>query len=122
MSSDRALSAVAKEKKIVTPEEFAHQHFKLGHLNNQDLASTLRRNGFTISNETMKGFSCEHCLLSKSTTTSVSTAQGTIASEDTVNPGDWIHSDLNGPEPSYNSIKYAMDFVDEISGLINRIS
>ena len=116
---DCALSAVAKEKKIVTPEEFAYQHFKLGHLNNQDLASTLRRNGFTISNETMKGFLCEHCLLSKSTTTSVHTTQRTIASSNTVNPGDWIHSDLNGPERSYNSIKYAMDFVDEISGLVS---
>ena len=116
---DRALSTVAKEKKILSSDEFAYQHFKLGHLNNQDLASVLRSNGFSITNETMKGFLCEHCLLAKSTSISVFTPQSTIASKDTTNPGDWIHSDLNGPELSYNSTKYAMDFVDEISGLIS---
>ena len=46
-SSDRALSAVAKEKKIVSSEEFVYQHFKLGQLNNQDLAAALRSNGLT---------------------------------------------------------------------------
>ena len=119
--TDRAMSAVVavKKKKVVSSQEFAHQHFKLGHLNNQDLASALRSNGFTVTNETMKGFLCEHCLLSKSTTLSVSMPQPTIASKDTINPGDWIHSDLNGPELSYNTTKYAMDFVDEISGLIS---
>ena len=29
--SDRALSTVEKEKKILSPDEFAYQHFKLGH-------------------------------------------------------------------------------------------
>ena len=116
--SDRALSAVTKEKKLVSAEEFVYQHFKLGHLNNQDLASALRRNGLTVTNETMKGFICDYCLLSKNTTKSVIMPQSTIASKDTTNPRDWIHSDLNGPEPSYNTTKYAMDFVYEISGLI----
>ena len=116
--SDHILSAVAKEKTIVSPDQFAFHHFKLGHLNNQDLASALRSNGLTVTNETMKGFVCEHCLLSKSTTKAVTMPQSSIASKDTTNPGDWIHSDLTGPEPSYNTTKYAMDFVDEISGLI----
>ena len=116
--SDHILSAVAKEKKLVSPEQFAYHHFKLGHLNNQDLASALRNNGLTVTNETMKGFLCEHCMLSKSTTKSVLISQSTIASKDTKNPGDWLHSDLTGPEPSYNATKYAMNFVDEISGLI----
>ena len=109
-SPDCALSAVAKEKKVVSSEEFAYQHFKLGHLNNQDLASALRSNGFTVTNETMKGFLCEHCLLSKSTTLSVSMPQPTIASKDTINPGDWIHTDLNGPELSYNYHKVCDGF------------
>ena len=107
-----------KEKKLVSPDQFAYHHFKLGHLNNQDLASALRSNGLTVTNETIKGFLCEHCLISKSTTKAVIMSQSTIASKDTTNPGDWINSDLTGPEPSYNTTKYAMDFVDEISGLI----
>ena len=68
----------------------------------------------------MKFFLYEHCLLSKSTTLTVITPTSiTIASKDTKNPGDWIHSDLNGPEPSYNTTKYAItDFVDETSGFL----
>ena len=115
---DHILSAVTKEKTVVSPDQFAYYHFKFGHLNNQDLASELRSNGLTVTNETMKGFICEHCLLSKSTTQAVSISQSTIASTDTKNPGDWIHSDLYGPEKSYNNTKYAMNFVDQISGLI----
>ena len=47
---EHILSAVAKEKKLVSPDQFAYHHFKLGHLNNQDLASALRSNGLTVTN------------------------------------------------------------------------
>ena len=42
----------------------------------------------------------------------------TIASKDTTNPGDLIHTDLNGPEPSFRYHKVWMDFVDETSRLL----
>ena len=116
--SEHILSAVMKEKTVVSPDQFAYHHFKFGHLNNQDLATALRSKGLTVTNETMKGFICEHCQLSKSTTQAVIMPQSTIASKDTKNPGDWIHSDLYGPEKSYNNTKYVMNFVDQISGLI----
>ena len=118
-SQNRTLTTARKVKKLLSCDEFTYHHFNMCHLNNQDLATTLRKNGYAISNETMKGFICEHCLLSKSTAISPILPNSTIASKDTKNPGDqWIHSDLNGPESSYNTTKYAMNFVDEISGLI----
>ena len=119
-SSKFCLANKSKEKKTpLSQEEFAYQHFKLGHINNQDLATILRKAGNTISNNTMKGFICEHCELSKSTVKHPIDRKESIASGDTKHPGDWIHSDLNGPEMSYNTTKYVMNFVDEISGLIS---
>ena len=67
----------------------------------------------------MKGFICEHCELSKSTVKYPIERKESIASGDTKHPGDWIHSDLNGPEMSYNTTKYVINFIDEISGLIS---
>ena len=117
-SQNRTLTTTREKKKPLSRDEFAYHHFNMCHLNNQDLATSLRKHGYVISNETMKNFVCEHCLLSKSTAISPILPNSTIASKDTKNPGDWIHSDLNGPETSYNTTKYAMNFVDEISGLI----
>ena len=48
--SDHILSAVTKEKTVVSPDQFAYHHFKFAHLNNQDLASALRSNGLTVTN------------------------------------------------------------------------
>ena len=38
---NKTLVSVATVKKILSADEFTYHHFKLGHLNNQDLASTL---------------------------------------------------------------------------------
>ena len=44
---------------------------------------------------------------------------GPIADKSITLPGQLIHSDIAGPEKSYNNKDYAINFVDEISGLVH---
>ena len=65
----------------------------------------------------MKEFTCEDCSKSKSTIKRPCNI-GPIADESITLPGQLIHSDIAGPEQSYNNKDYVINFVDEISGLV----
>ena len=44
---------------------------------------------------------------------------GPIADKSITQPGQLIHSDIAGPEQSYNNKNYVINFVDEVSGLVD---
>ena len=101
-------------KTTISEKEFMHQHIKMGHLNIQDLAILLRKNGFKISNELIKNFICDSCLKTKSTKHRPA-EKGRIAGNIT-SPGSFIHSDIAGPEESYNTTRYIISFIDDHTG------
>ena len=63
-------------------------------------------------------FICEECCKTKSTVKRPFDI-GPIADKSVKNPGDLIHSDIAGPEIAYNNKNYVINFIDEISGLVN---
>ena len=89
------VNAVVKTTNI-TDEDFKTEHFKMAHLNNQDLATHLRSKGFKIENRIIKDFTCEDCSKSKSTVKRPFNI-GPIADKSIKNPGELIHSDIAGP-------------------------
>ena len=90
----------------------------MAHWNNQDLATHLRSKGLKIENIIIKDFTCEDCSKSKSTVKRPFNI-GPITDILIKNPGELIHSDIAGPEQSYNNKNYTINLVDEISGLVN---
>ena len=111
------VNAVVKTTNI-TDEEFRMERIKIAHLNAQDLAILLRSKGIIVKNETIKKFNCEECCKTKSTVQRPFNI-GPIADKSIKNPGELIHSDIAGPEQSYNNKNYAMNLIDEVSGLVN---
>ena len=88
----------------------------MAHLNAQDLAIILRSRGVKIENKTINNFTCDECLKSKSTVKRPFNI-GPIANKSITLPGQLIHSDIAGPEQSYNNKKYVINLIDEVSGL-----
>ena len=81
----------------ISETDFKNEHLKMAHLNSQDLATLLRSKGLKIENRTIKHFTCNECMKSKSTTKRPFNI-GPIADESIKNYGDLIHSlDLSRP-------------------------
>ena len=108
------VNVVKTTKESISIEKFRNEHLKMAHLNSQDLASTLRSQGFKISNKIIKDFICEDCLKTKSTIKRPEQT-GRIASENTTS-GSFIHSDIAGPEPTYNNKNFMINFIDDATG------
>ena len=105
-------------KTTISNEEFKTEHLKMAHLNSQDLAILLRSIGVKIENTTISNFTCDECSKSKSTVKRPFNI-GPIADKSITLTGQLIHSDIAGPEQSYNYKNYTMNLVDEISGLVH---
>jgi len=101
-------------KTTISEEDFKQEHIRMGHINAQDLAIMLRKESLKIKNDTIKNFKCETCLLTKSTIKRP-IETGRIAGNHT-SPGSFIHSDLAGPENSYNNKNFVINFIDDNTG------
>ena len=49
----------------ISEDKFRMEHFRMAHLNSQDLAIVLRSKGFKIENKTISNFTCDECMKSK---------------------------------------------------------
>ncbi len=112
------INVVKAVKTTISNEEFKTEHLRMAHLNAQDLAILLRSRGVKIEKKTISNFTCDECLKSKSTVKRPFNI-GPIADKSITLPGQLIHSDIAGPEQSYNNKNYVINFVDEVSGLVD---
>ena len=89
-------------------------HEQLGHASFAKVTDLAARVGMTITELALGDLPCTHCIMGKSTRASV---PHTKAESRSTAPGQYIHTDLNGPMEvkSIGGARYAMVFVDDFT-------
>lgn len=89
-------------------------HRRLGHANLIVVKEMAKRVGIVVTSAALKDIPCDDCVLGKSARVSV---DRTKADPRSSAPGQYIHTDLNGPMEvkSIGGARYAMVFVDDFT-------